>query len=1078
MHIYSVMPQISRANSIRKNDRVQSDNQTMPVAMSVPPPRIQSGIILSFTGNDKNVHQFASYAPENKRFGVKTYNAGGLGVVSQEAPVSWRIKEGADVRDFAPYHSYNNADGGVTVVKLTKNKRGIYNDRYPVSSFISAKQNETLEDIAKRVKLKEGEELSYAIRVEPDHKGMSQIIRLEDAGIQGSFTRPADNSITKTKNVTYRLFRAVDIADSADIPVNNYKKKILNEVTKPIKEEITAQIREKYKEQLQKAADEDKKLTENEVQKLEEYKKSHSDELINTSVDVTTNRDKIEAKIKKEIDDILDTNDVIKRIDDAYNTKLNSEEVQNKIKALKSTINAAPEVKERNAAYFIHTEDLAKLDTAYGAGGKGYSAYGAYGTTGSYSTGTYNPNESREYVSTNVAYADNNRAFVEIMPKLNTEAHGYYNPANWWLHDRPAFMVMNAIADESYFGNDYYNGLKVHGTFHNPGRDYQGAESNPFEFFRMVARKEDIDALNKHKQVEKLRKIESKWANATKEEKSFVYQIMRPFMANFLDDYVDTANDIKTFNISMTPVAGTKINPQNMSCGTVSVNYGKEMKSLSTPDIAQFMTTKLAGIKTIDITNGSTPANLRLNDPTANFCQGNNINGLTQLKAGFTPYEYKPVYDEAGKLVSDNIEEVLSAKTSNTKWLLNSLGDAFEKGGTQGITKMFFTDKQIADNNASVIGHLSKYQEGDMLFMGWGRPDPQKGYPSTFQAFLDFLKDPNVDKEVKKHTKLIVGAGVWEENARDYKWVKDIIRQLEELDGGIYKGNACYVNGFFPNRLVGCATYSIFTSRFEPCGITPLESFAAGTPVVSTNTGGAPDFIAATRGYLTKHPYLRTVEDLKIDPAKLEGKPGEELGNIIDAERMLSNASEVKECVSNAVSDYGLKAENGKLSKYAEMVRDCLQQKIDWHENAAYNGGKSANERYMTEVFEVDKGMNTRNFEKLKRLVGQFGTAVEENSKKLRNKWTKIIIGTGIVIAAAGTAAYAYMKRSNKQDKQDKQDTQANQQQKTQQPVSNTVSPASTPQAATPSSTNLLQKNIQTTVANPAANQPKINKIA
>ena len=38
MHIYSVMPQISRANSIRKNDRVQSDNQTMPVAMSVPPP--------------------------------------------------------------------------------------------------------------------------------------------------------------------------------------------------------------------------------------------------------------------------------------------------------------------------------------------------------------------------------------------------------------------------------------------------------------------------------------------------------------------------------------------------------------------------------------------------------------------------------------------------------------------------------------------------------------------------------------------------------------------------------------------------------------------------------------------------------------------------------------------------------------------------------------------------------------------------------------------------------------------------------------------------------------------------------
>lgn len=994
MRVYSVMPQTIRANSIKRNDKVESNNQTMPVAMSVPPPRTMPGVILSFTGNDKNIHQFASYAPENKRFGVKAYDRGGLGVVAQEGPASWRIKEGADVRDFAPYHSYNNGDGGVTVVKLTKNKHGIYNESYPADSFISAKQNETLEEVAKRVQLKEGEELAYAIRLQPDDNGKSGIIRLEDSGVQGSFVTPSKTSITKVETIPYRLFRAVDIADTAEIPVNNYKKKLLNEVTKPIKDEITAQVREKYKQELQKAEEEDGKLTDGSK----------------------PNKNKLETKINKEINEILDTEDIIKRIDTAYNEKLNTEEVKNQIKAIKSKINAAPEVKERNAAYFIHTEELAKLDTAYGAGGKGYNAYGAYGTTGSYSTGAYSPNGGRELVSTNVAYAHNNKAFVEILPKLNTEAHGYYNPSNIWLHDRPAFMTMNAIADASHFGNEYYNGLKIHGTFHNPGRDYQGAESNPFEFFRMVARKEDVDTLNKHKQVEKLRKIEANWANATKEDKRYVYQILRPFMDNFIDDYVDSVNDIRTFNISMTPIAGTKINSKNMTCGTVSVNYGKEMKSLETPDIAQFLTTKLAEVKTIDITNGSTPANLRLNDPSANFCQGNNINGITKLKKGFTTYEYKPVYDEAGKLVSDNIEEILNAKKSNTKWLLNALGEAYKNGGPQGITQMFFTDKQIAENNASVVGHLSKYQEGDMLMMGWGRPDPQKGYPSTFQAFLDFLKDPNVDKEVKKHTKLIVGAGVWEEDARDYKWVKDIIRQIEELDGGIYKGNACYVNGYFPNRLVGCATYSIFTSRFEPCGITPLESFAAGTPVMSTKTGGAPDFIAATRGYLTQHAYLRSVEDLKIDPAKLAGKTGEELGNAIDSERMFSNAAEVKELIMSATSDYGLKPEEGKLSKYAEMVRDSLMQKIDWHENGAYNGGKSANERYMTEVFEVDKGMNGRNFEKLKRLVGEFGIAVEGGAKEIRNKWTKIIIGAGIGIAAAGTAAYAYMKRDNKKD--------------------------------------------------------------
>lgn len=999
MRVNSIMPQM-RATSIKRNDNVNSSNQTMPVAMNLTAPIVKSGVILTFTGNDsKNIHQFLSYAPENKRFGVKAYNLGGLGVVAQEAPASWRTKAGADVRDFAPYHSFNNPDGGVTIVKITKNEKGIYNDRYPAESFISAKQDETLEEVGKRVKLKEGESLAYAIRLQPDDNGISQIIRLEDTGIQGSFKRAADRSIADTQDVTYRLFRAADIADTVDITINNLKKKTLTKITQNITDEIAAPINEKYKEDLAKAKEKDIQLT------TEARKKYDAEKAKSPFHPIHENEIAIQTKIKNEIKEKLATEEIKKRIDTVYNETINSEAFQNELKSIK----AAPEVSERNAAYFIHTKDLAKFDTAYGSGGKGYSAYGAYGTTGSYSTGAYSTGGGN-FVSTNIAYADNNRALVEILPKLNTEAHGFYNPANIWLHDRPAFITMNAIADASHFGNTYYNGLKAHGTFHNPGRDYQGAESNPFEFFKMVARPEDIETLKKHSQLEKLKKIEARWGKewdkAPLAEKNFANQILRPFMANFLDDYVDTANDVRTFNISMTPIAGTNINPRNMSGGTVSVNYGKEMKSLETPDIAQFLTTKLAATKTIDITNGSTPANLKLDDPTATFCQGNNINGLTELKEGFTTYKYDP------KL--NNLDEVLNAKKSNTKWLLNSLGDAFEKGGPQGITKMFFTDKQVSENNASIIGHLSKYEDGDMLFMGWGRPDPQKGYPSTFQAFLDFLKDPKIDSEVKKHTKLLVGAGVWENDARDYTWVQDIIRQIGELDGGIYKGNACYVNGFFPNRLVGCATYTIFSSRFEPCGITPLESFASGTPVISTKTGGAPDFITETRGYLTKNPYLRNPESLKIDPAKLAGKKAEEIGNIIDAERMFANASELKECIIAATSDYNLKPEEGKLTKYGEMVKDAITQKIDWHENAAYNGGKTANERYMTEVFEVDKGIEGRNFEKLKRLVGEFGTAVEDGAKKLRNKWTKTIIGTGIAIAAIGTAAYAYMKRDDK----------------------------------------------------------------
>lgn len=998
MRIYSVMPNY-QAKSIKRNDRVQSNNQSTPVAMSINPQRTMPGVLLTFTGNnEKHINEFASYAPENKRFG---YMAGGLGVVTQEAPDNWRLREKADVRDFSPYHAYDNGDGGIKAVIVKKDAKGNYITNYDANEFYHANPNETLEQLMKRenIQLKDGEEFRFVVQRKPNDKGISSVIVLEEAtDLKGSVTRPSTKSISEMETIPYRIFRAISVPDTVDEKINKYKEKIFNELKKPYVEKYNKEVREKYKEEYAQAEKKDNGFLEQAKKELEIKKQNHP-QIDYKLPEFKEERNKVEAKIKKEVEQLVNTDKYLK---EKYEAKLNTDEVKKQIEAINSK--AAPNKAERNAAYFMHTEGLARFESPYGTDKAYYSR-----------SAKVKVNGKLQEIKTDLAYADSNRVFVDVLPKLNTEKHGFYNPSNIWVHDRPGFMVMNYIADESHFGNQYWNGVKADGRFHNPGRDYQGAESNPFDFFRMAARKEDVDNLNKHSQIVKLREIEANWTRATKEEKRFAYQILEPFMQNFRDDYIDTANEVRTFNLSMVPVAGTKANPKNISCGTVSVNYGKEMKSSDTPDIAQFMTTKLAETKTIDITNGSTPANLRLNAPTANFCRGNFINGLTKSKAGFTTYEYKPVYDANGKFVSDNLDEVLKAKKANTKWLLDTLGEAFDKNGQTGLTQMFFTQSQISGDKASVIGHVSKYNEGDMIFMGWGRPDPQKGYPSTFQAFLDFLKDPNVDKETKKHCKLIVGAGVWEDDARDFKWVKDIIRQIEELDGGIYKGNAMYVNGFFPNRLVGCATYSIFTSRYEPCGITPLESFAAGTPVISTKTGGAPDFIAATRGYLTKNPYL-----INIDTSKFQNISAQELGNAVDSERMLKNAAEVKDCIQQAVSDYNLKHEEGKVSKYASMVRDSLQQKIDWHENSAYNGGKTANERYMTEVFEVDKGIAARSNKKMSRMLGnKFGIAdaLKESASKARTKWTRIIIGTGIGIAAIGTAAYAYLKRDKKADK-------------------------------------------------------------
>lgn len=207
MRINSVMPAV-QAQYRNNTQSVKKSNQTIPLSMNTP--TVQSGVIIHFTGSDKKIHQFASYAPENKRFKSKMYDQGGLGVVAKEAPESWRLHENADVRDFAPYHSYGNDDGGVRVIKIKKGHRP---ESLPETSFFSAGQNETLEDIAKRLKLDVGEELHYAIQMPPNADGKSKYIRLVDAGVQGSFIRPSDTGIAEQQKVTYRLFRAPDISD-------------------------------------------------------------------------------------------------------------------------------------------------------------------------------------------------------------------------------------------------------------------------------------------------------------------------------------------------------------------------------------------------------------------------------------------------------------------------------------------------------------------------------------------------------------------------------------------------------------------------------------------------------------------------------------------------------------------------------------------------------------------------------------------------------------------------------------------------------------------------------------------------
>ena len=222
MRVYSVMPSYTAAKSGRSSS-VNSSSQTGSVGFSVPNVMPSSGVMISFTGGEKNINQFASYCPENKRYG---YSAGGLGVVSQEAPASWRLREHADVRDFSPYHSYDNGDGGIKVVRMTKGSDGRYKTAYPQENFIHTKQEESLEDVAKRIKLKKNEKLAYVRQLKPNDKGLSGFEELEDTGIRGSVVRPSVDGVGKSETIPYRVFRFKNLKDTVDEAVDKFKAKV------------------------------------------------------------------------------------------------------------------------------------------------------------------------------------------------------------------------------------------------------------------------------------------------------------------------------------------------------------------------------------------------------------------------------------------------------------------------------------------------------------------------------------------------------------------------------------------------------------------------------------------------------------------------------------------------------------------------------------------------------------------------------------------------------------------------------------------------------------------------------------
>ena len=588
-----------------------------------------------------------------------------------------------------------------------------------------------------------------------------------------------------------------------------------------------------------------------------------------------------------------------------------------------------------------------------------------------------------------------NSDWMRIQAQLNkgamdTPEFEHFNPANVLAHDRVAHPFAVHLSNLSARGESAVNGIKTHLIEHNPGRNYQGLTDDPFKMLTLVADEKDIEELKNHPSFYILRKAHRVGINNQQElsprEREITWKVLEPYLRPFRDSEW-------TYNVIKSGLAASKVNPQNITVGTVSHTFDKEMKSMETPEIARGLTSAFGQLETKSVLNGMTPGNMRFDEVDVNFGRGGN--GLSENRTGFTPFKYN------GK----NIEQVVKAKEKNAKWLTNLIWKAGKKGQAE-LNKLFFNQSQINEGQ-NVLGYLSPIKKGEVLFFGFGRADDQKGFPISTGGFLEYLKDESVPKELKLKTKMMLGAGLWDKNHPDYKAIVKDLEEIWALDGGIYKHNIMYVDGFTPNRFVACSHYGIFTSRREMCGITPIQSKAAGTPYITTATGGPVDYTSAKTGFLTDEAVELRPEHYGLS---YEKNTYEEINSARVKAQSKQVAKRIKEAVELYVND---------RASYIEMSKQNIEELVDWHNNSAYNMGKSANRRYLEDIFEIDKPFEQRNTNPLKRACGKFGK-VEDEVEKIFNKSLRtsstgrfaLLLLSALFVVSGGYVFYKQVKKS------------------------------------------------------------------
>lgn len=269
----------------------------------------------------------------------------------------------------------------------------------------------------------------------------------------------------------------------------------------------------------------------------------------------------------------------------------------------------------------------------------------------------------------------------------------------------------------------------------------------------------------------------------------------------------------------------------------------------------------------------------------------------------------------------NNMNKVMESRTENKRRFFNSYLKPLAEGQLKSGDR---TPEVLYENKVKFNVSEEDFMKAPFISFIHRLTD-QKGL-DIFEGAMWNLFD-NWDKDFPGQTKPVILVGGPPEDAAFIQ----VLEKMKDLpnNGG---SRVVVVKGFSPNpAIMPACDFFAAPSTYEPCGLTQGQSFAVGTPVVTTRTGGFVDTVEHGKtGFLTK---TEITPDLSRETIKSEYKDA-----LVEAIKTWNNKDAYKEMIKNDLEvdfNWAQEGDKGPIFDYLKLFGLSTKNVID--ENLVVN---------------------------------------------------------------------------------------------------------------------------------------------